>query len=175
LILEHGKFKFEAFDRLLMHIFAQLPQDFWVIVVIIFGGVFMFVLVSYADAQASGGWNSFVKRYSAKTRPLGNAYSVSSWTYCNVHCWNPRGLRVIFTDTGIYFYKTFPSRLAHPPFLLPWKSVRCVNKGNGFFGEYYIVEVKDAAGTFSLDLHRRVENDLSRYYKAPITYSPEPK
>jgi hypothetical protein len=53
-----------------MHILAQLPPDFWVIVVVIFGGIFMFVLVSLADAQATGGWGSFAKRYPALTRLL---------------------------------------------------------------------------------------------------------
>ena len=37
-----------------------------------------------------------------------------------------------------------------------------------FLGEYYIVKVKDAAGALSLDLPRKVEHDLSRYYKMPI-------
>ncbi len=123
-----------------MHILAQLPQDFWVIVVVILGGVFMFVLVSLADAQATGGWGSFVKRYPAQTRPAGSeAYQrVPSWTYCDVH-WNARGLRVIFTDSGIYFYMTFLRRLAHPPFLIPWESVKHVKKVHRFLGEYFVL------------------------------------
>jgi hypothetical protein len=157
-----------------MHILAQLPPDFWTIVVVIFGGVFLFVVVSLADAQATGGWGSFAKRYPALTRPAGNVYSVSSWRIRNVY--DPgRCLRIIIADTGIYFYMTFFRRLAHPPFLLPWESVKRVEKGHGFLGEYYIVEVKDAAGAFSLNLPRKVERDLSRYYKMPVTYAPEPK
>jgi hypothetical protein len=148
-----------------MHILAQLPSDFWVIVVIIFGIVFLSVLFSFAETQATGGWGSFAKRYPAQTRPAGNAYSVSSWRICNVY--DPgRCLRVIFTDAGIYFYMTFFRRLAHPPFLLPWESVKRVEKGHGFLGEHYIVEVKDTAGAFILNLPRNVEHDLYRFYKA---------
>jgi len=64
---------------------------------------------------------------------------------------------------------TFFSRLANPPFLLPWESVNHVKKGYGFLGEYFIMEIKDAAGTFSLDLPKKIEYDLSRYYKALST------
>jgi hypothetical protein len=148
-----------------MHTLALLPPEFLGIVAIIFGSVFIFVLISLADAQAKGGWSSFAKRYPAQTRPDGSAYSVSMWTYCNVHG-NARGLRVIFTDTGIYFYKTFPSRLAHPPFLLPWESVKRVEKGYGFFGEYYILEIENAAGKLQLDLSKKIEYELARYQKA---------
>jgi hypothetical protein len=157
-----------------MHILAQLPPDFWVIVAIIFGGVFLSVIFSFAETQATGGWGSFAKRYPAKIRPAGNAYRVSYWRICNVNDAG-RCLRVIFTDSGIYFYMTFFRRLAHPPFLLPWESVRHIKKGHGLLGEYYILEVKDAAGAFSLDLPKKVEHDLSRHYKEPINYAPEPK
>jgi hypothetical protein len=148
-----------------MHTLAQLPSDFWVIVVILFGAAYLWVLVALAGSQVAGGWSSFAKRYPAQTRPAGSAYSVSSCRFCNVYS-SGRGIRVIFTDPGIYFYMTFFSRLAHPPFLLPWESVKHVEKGYGFLGEYYIMEIKDAAGTFSLDLPKTIEHDLSRYYKA---------
>jgi len=142
-----------------MHI--HLPPDFWVIVAIILGGVFLVVLFSFAEAQATGGWGSFAKRYPAPTRPAGEAYSVLSWRICNVY--DPgRCLRVIFTDTGIYFYMTFFRRLAHPPFLVPWESVKRVESSRRF----YVLEIEDAAGGFRLELPRSVEYDLSRYQKA---------
>jgi hypothetical protein len=147
-----------------MHILAQLTSDFWVIVVIIFGAVYLWVLVTLAGAQVKGGWGSFAKRYPAQTRPAGSAYSVSSCRFCDVYS-RGRNIRVIFTDTGIYFYVTFFSRLAHPPFLLPWENVKRVEKGYGFLGEYYIMEIKDAAGAFRLEMPKTIEYDLSRYYK----------
>jgi hypothetical protein len=151
-----------SLGRSRMHI--HLPPDFWVFVVIIFSGIFLFVLVSLADAQAAGGWASFAKRYPAHIRPAGNAYSVSSWRYCNLYdngFFGGLWLRVIFTDSGIYCFKTFHRRFAHPPFLLPWASVKRIEKGNEF-----VVEVEDAAGVLSLYLPRKVEYDLFRYYKA---------
>ncbi|SRR5260221_14126278 len=157
-----------------MQILAHLPPGFWTIVVIVLGAVYVLVLVALMDSTVTGGWGSFAKRYPAQARPEGNAYSVLSCRFYNVYN-RGIGIRVIFTETGIFFYMTFLSRLAHPPFLLPWESVKRVEKGHGVFGEYYIMEIKDAAGTFRLDLNRNVEHDLSRYYKAPITYSPEPK
>jgi hypothetical protein len=147
-----------------MHILAQLPSDFWVTVVIIFGGVFIFVLISLADAQAKGGWSSFAKRYPARTRPAGDAHSVPSWTYCDVH-WNTRGLRVIFTENGIYFYMMFYRRLAHPPFLVPWESVKPIKKERGLLGEYSVLEIEDAAGRIQLDLCSELEHVLARYQK----------
>jgi len=148
-----------------MHILATLPPDFWAIVFIIVGGAFMFVLISLADAQAKGGWSSFAKRYPAPTRPAGKAYSVPNWTYCDVH-WNARGLRVIFTDTGIYFYMLFYRRLAHPPFLIPWDSVKRVRKEHGFFGAHSVLEIEDAAGKLRLDLSHELVHVFARYKKA---------
>jgi hypothetical protein len=147
-----------------MHILAQLPSNVWVIVVTVFGVAYLWALVTLADAQVKGGWGSFAKHYPAQTRPIGSAYRVSSCRFCNVYS-RGRGIRVIFTDTGIYFYMTFFYRLAHPSFLLPWESVKRIEKGYGFLGEYYIMEIKDAAGAFRLDLPKTIEYDLSRYYK----------
>src|SRR5437016_4404327 len=141
-----------------MHILAHLPPDFWTIVIIVLGAVYVVVLVALMDSKVTGGWGSFAKRYPAQARPEGNAYSVLSCCFCNVYN-RARGIRVIFTDTGIFFYMTFLSRLAHPPFLLPWESVKRVEKRHGFSGEYYIMEIKDAAGTFRLDLNRNIEQD----------------
>jgi hypothetical protein len=157
-----------------MHTLALISSDFWLGFGLVFFFVFIFVLISFGEAQATGGWGSFVKRYPAKTRPAGEAYRVLSWQICNVY--DPgRCLRVIFTDTGIYFYMTFFRRLAHPPFLLPWESVKRIKKGHGFLGEHYILEVNDMAGAFNLDLPKAVEHHLSRHCKEPITFAPEPR
>ncbi len=156
-----------------MYAIAQLPSpsDIWVFLVIIFCGVFLFVLIALMVAQVPGGWSSFAKRYPAESRPAGNAYSV-------LNCWwwdrsfsryiydRARGLRVIFTDAGIYFYRMSLSRVGHPPFLLPWESARSVQKGHGVFRNFYVLEIEDAAGKFRLKLPERIEHDLARYQKA---------
>lgn len=140
---------------------AQLPQDFWPVVVIMCGFGVLAILISYADAYARGGWSSFAKRYPAPTQPPGKAHTLSGWTYCNVH-WNARGLRVIVTDAGIYFYMLFYRRLAHPPFLVPWESVKGVKKEGGFMGEYSVLEIEDAAGRLKLDLSEEIAHELAR-------------
>jgi succinate dehydrogenase/fumarate reductase cytochrome b subunit len=148
-----------------MHILAQIPNDLLGSVITFSFFAIMFVVISFLDAQAKGGWSSFAKRYPAQTRPAGKAYSVPSWTYCNVH-WNARGVRVIFTDAGIYFSMLFYRRLAHPPFLVPWESVKGIKKERRLLGEYSVLEIEDAAGKIRLDLSRELEHVLARYQKA---------
>jgi hypothetical protein len=137
----------------------QLPPDFWFIVAIILGGVFLVVLSFFAEAHATGGWASFAKRYPAPARPTGKAYSVQGWRICNVNDYG-NFLRVIFTDAGIYFYMTLPRRVAHPPFLLPWESVKRIESARTFY-------VLDIAGSIRLDLSAKVKYDLERYQKRP--------
>ena len=148
-----------------MHILAQLSNDSLGGVITISFFAIMFVVISFLDAQAKGGWSSFAKRYPAQTRPAGKAYSLPGWTYCNVH-WNARGLRVIFTDTGIYFSMLFYRRLAHPPFLIPWESVKGIKKKHGLLGERCVLEIEDTAGKIWLDLSDELEHVLARYQKA---------
>jgi hypothetical protein len=148
-----------------MHILAQLPPDFWPIVVIILGGVFVFVLVGFMVSTIPGGWGSFAKCYPAKTRPAGNSYTV-------LGCWfggyssdrGGKGVRVIFTDAGIYFYKTFLGRAGSPPFLLPWESVKRVEMGHRAYGNFYLMEIDDDVGKLRLDLPEKIAHDLSKFY-----------
>jgi len=144
-----------------MHILAQLSDDSLGGVITISFFAIMFVVIAFLDAHVEGGWSSFAKRYRAQTRPVGKAYSLPGWTYCNVH-WNARGLRVIFTDTGIYFSMLFYRRLAHPPFLIPWESVKGIKKEHG----RSVLEIEDTAGKIRLDLSHELEHVLARYQKA---------
>lgn len=144
--------------------FAQLPQNFWIIMAAVFGAVYLGLLLAFATTQVRGGWRSFAKRFRARNRPPGDAHDVISCWIVKLHD-NGGGVRVILSDEGIYLYKTFPFRLGCPPILLPWKNVRSIQKGIGFFGDYYIVEIEDAAGTIRLNLPKNVANDLSKYYQ----------
>jgi hypothetical protein len=122
----------------------------------------MWVLVSFIVSQM--GWRSFSNRYPAQTRPAGSAYnSPSSWFGVLGHYHNV--VRVVFTDAGVYFYVMFLFRAFHPPFLVPWESVKRIEMKNGFFGSYYWLEIADAAGRVRLRLPRTIEQDLSRYQK----------
>ena len=141
------------------------PEEFWPFFPIFFVG--MWVLVCFIISHM--GWRSFSARYAMQTRPPGRVYaSPSSWfgsifaSYRNV-------VRVVFTDAGIYFYAMFLFRAFHPPFLVPWASVRRVEKKDGFFCQRYRVDIEDAAGEIHVLLPTKVEDDLFRHHKAAST------
>ncbi|RBP39628.1 hypothetical protein DES53_10955 [Roseimicrobium gellanilyticum] len=76
-------------------------------------------------------------------------------------------VRVILTEEGVYFCVWFPFRLCHPPFLLPWESVRRVEKKDSFLlGQSIHVDVMDPVGTMHLWLRKSVEQDLLKYFLA---------
>src|SRR5580658_9041928 len=157
-----------------MHSLALLPApaDYLTFVVVIFFFVFVWVLVLLMLSQVPGSWGSFAKRYPAQTRPAGNTYSISS--YGSGKLWGRgKGVRVIIADTGIYFYMVFCCRAGHKPFLLPWESVKRIEKGHGLFGNFYKVEVEDTIRKFWVQLPGKSEHDLSRYYRAGISIPPE--
>lgn len=147
-----------------MDMFAELSPNFWIIVVIFFGAVYTGLIMAFATSQVRGGWRPFAKRFRAAKRPAGEAHDVISCWILKLHD-NSSGLRVILSDEGIYLYKTFPFRVACPPLLVPWKNVKSVQKGTGFFGEYYILDIEDTAGTVRLNLPKLVSSDLSKYYQ----------
>jgi hypothetical protein len=144
-----------------MHTSTQPPPDFWPIFPFFFVG--MWLIVSFVISHL--GWRSFSRRYSSQVRPAGIAYnSPSSWFGILGHYHNV--VRVVFTDTGVYFYVMFLFRAFHPPFLVPWESVKRVEKKDGFFGSYYWLEIANDAGRVRLRLPGRIEHDLLRYQKA---------
>ncbi len=60
----------------------------------------------------------------------------------------------------------FLFRAFHPPFLVPWASVRRVEKKDSFFLRGYRLDIEDAAGEIHVLLPKKVEDDLFKYYKA---------
>jgi hypothetical protein len=112
------------------------------------------------------GWHAFATRYPMQARPSGTAYnSPSSWFGIIFACYR-NVVRVVFTDAGVYFYAMFLFRAFHPPFLVPWQSVKGVEKMDGFFGPRFRLDIEDAAGEIHVLLSRKVENELHRYYRA---------
>jgi len=155
---------------------ALLPPDILVVAIFLSGFAFFWILVCLMVSKIPGGWASFAKHYPVVNRPIGNSYSVLNYWFSRSSSGN-KGARLIFTDTGIYFYAIFISRLGHPPFLLPWKSVKSVGRRRGFLDDYYQVKIADAAGELRVDLPLKVEQELSRYHKLkPVmeTQSREP-
>lgn len=168
-------------DHLPMQMFAVLPSssDLCAFVVMIFGSLSLFAFISLMAGTIPGGWGDFAKHYRAEIRPSGNAYSaLGCWwwdrSFSRYIYGRSRGLRVILTDAGIYFYRLSLSRVGHPPFLLPWASVKHIWNGYGILGKYYILEIEDAAGKFRLKLPRKIEYELAKYQKTGSD-QPEPR
>ena len=113
------------------------------------------------------GWHSFATRYLARSQPVGTAYrSPSSWfgvifaSYRNV-------VRVTFTEAGVYFSVMFLFRAFHPPFLVPWSSVKRVEKKVGLFVTRFRMDIEDASGEIHVLLPLKAERDLFAFTKLP--------
>ncbi|HEU6448748.1 MAG TPA: hypothetical protein VFV23_09975 [Verrucomicrobiae bacterium] len=106
-------------------------------------------------------WNLFAKHYPPMARPIGNSYpSFSS-----------RGERVVFSDEGLYFYKIFLARPGHPPFLLPWASVKSIHKCRGFFRNSYVFKIKDDVAKLKLEMPETIEQELSKLHKHSLIHN----
>jgi hypothetical protein len=143
----------------------NLPSlsDFLIGCFLIFCAIaFLITIVNLMVATIPDDWNLFAKHYPPPTRPIGNAYS-------NLH-FRSRGQRVIFSDDGLYFYKTFLARPGHPPFLLPWASVKSIHKCRGLFRNFYIFKIKDAVAKLQLELPEIVEQELSKLQKESLVH-----
>jgi hypothetical protein len=136
-------------------------EKFWPFFPLAFVG--MWLLASFLIAQM--GWRSFSSKYPIRSRPPGRVYRSPVTTFGFFSsCGNV--IRVIFTDAGIYFYVSFPFRAFHAPFLLPWASVRRVEKKEGFFRRGYLLEIEDTAGKIRVRLPLKAADDLFRYDQA---------
>jgi hypothetical protein len=124
------------------------------------------VLIIFMVSRASGGWHAFASRYPAPAeKPAGKLYDCgfSSFGLLGSH-YASGGVRITFSDRGLYFQMRFP--LFHRPFLLPWQSVKRIEKKAGLLGEKYHVDIEDAVGEIHFSLPGDAENDLRKYGKA---------
>jgi hypothetical protein len=123
----------------------------------------MWILISFTVSRM--GWRSFSSRYPAPFRPPGLAYASPFSRFGSIFASYRDVVRVIVTDTGIYFYPMFLFRPFHRPFLLPWTSVRRIEKKAGFFRQGYRLDIEDAAGEIHVLLPTKAEADLFRFHK----------
>lgn len=140
------------------------PDKFFPFFPIFFVG--MWIVVSFTISHL--GWRSFSARYGTQTRPPGRAYVSPQSSFGSILSGYRNVVRVVFTETGIYFYATFLFRAFHPPFLVPWESVRRVEKREGFFNRGYYLDIEDAVGKIHVLLPKKVEDDLLRYYNGVL-------
>ncbi len=125
--------------------------------------VCMWVFVGFIISRF--GWNSFATSYPVQARPAGRAYN-SPFAWFGTILFNYRSVvRVIFTDTGIYFYVFFLFRAFHSPFLVPWDRIKSIERKNGFFRDRYRIDIEDAAGEIHVILPLSIEPDLIKFKK----------
>ena len=123
----------------------------------------MWLLVTFIISRV--GWSSFAARYPAPSRPPGTAYNCPVMTFRGWARYN-NGVRIIFTDAGVYFFPLVFIRLFHPPFLVPWASVKGLERKDGLFGRQVWLNIGDPAGKIRLRLSPSAESDLLRYRDA---------
>ena len=57
-------------------------------------------------------------------------------------------------------------RAFHPPFLVPWASVRRIEKADGPFRQVYRMDIEDTVGEIHVLLPTSMEQELFRYHRA---------
>jgi len=129
----------------------QEPLQF----ILFFTGIWFFVSfnISYM------GWRAFAKRYPAPIRPAGTVYTSPATRFGNFFARYGNVIQIIFAETGVYFYVVFLFRPFHPPFLLPWGSVKNIEKKTLLFWSRYQMNVEDLAGKIRVALPVRIEHD----------------
>jgi hypothetical protein len=131
-------------------------NELWPLLPVFFIGLWVFV--SFTISRM--GWNSFAERYPALTRPRGMAYRSPSTWFGSIFARYGNVVHVIFTDAGVYFYTSFLFRAFHPPFLVPWESVKRVEKKRVLFWSRYRIDIQDSSGEIHVILPVSVENVL---------------
>jgi len=138
-------------------------RDFPLLFPLFFAG--LWVCVGFVISRM--GWHAFATSYPARSRPSGTAYrSPSSWfgtlfaSYRNV-------VRVVFTEAGVHFSVMFLFRAFHPPFLVPWSSVKRVEKKAGFFVTRFRMDIEEASGEIHVLLPLKAERDVFAFARLP--------
>jgi hypothetical protein len=142
---------------------SNQADNLWPFFPVFFVGMWMFVCFIISQL----GWRAFSNRYPAPVRPPGRVYVSSAMWFGNIFASYRNAASVVFTDAGIYFYVLFLFRAFHPPFLVPWESLRHVEKKKGFLRQRYRLDIEDSAGKIHLQLPTTIEKDLFRFYMGP--------
>jgi hypothetical protein len=144
----------------------QASQDLSPLTPILGGFVFIaiWILVSFLISRA--GWHAFAIRYPARRRPVGKAHASPFTSFGLLRSRYSWAIKVVLSDSGVCFLPSLLFRAFHSPFLVPWASVKRVEKRNGFLRPRYHLDVEDPAGEIHVTLPSKVEHELLRYHKA---------
>jgi hypothetical protein len=125
----------------------------------------MWICVGFVISRL--GWHLFATRYPAPSRPVGTAYSSPSSWFGTIFASYRNVVRVLFTEAGVYFSVMFLFRVFHPPFLVPWASVKRIEKKAGLFVTRFRMDIEDACGEIHVLLPAKAERDLFTFTKLP--------
>ena len=127
---------------------------------VLFGLLFVSVWVLTSLLSSRKGWRAFASRYAAGKRPAGAvwgsrvaSFGGSRYTNC---------AKVIFCEAGLYFFISLLVRAYHSPFMVPWASVKRIERRTGLFPEC-LLDIEDAAGEIQVILPKKAEHELLKY------------
>ncbi len=127
-------------------------------------------------------WHHFARLHPATSRPPGRKYLADfalvqhSSAHFYIHWPMKNVVRCVFSAAGIYFYVHWLFRPFHPPFIMPWESVRSVEKMSrrtlppgsliGVSRTWYRIYIEDPAGKIQIRLlvSENLGRDLLRYH-----------
>jgi hypothetical protein len=135
---------------------------FWALFPVGFVGLWL--LVGFAVSR--GGWHRFASRHPAPSRTPGRCHTAPWASFGSVFSSYRNVVRVVFTDAGIHVHALFLFRAFHRPFLVPWTSVRRVERQDRVRFRGYRIDVEDVAGEIHLLLPVAVEDDLRAHHQA---------
>jgi hypothetical protein len=109
------------------------------------------------------GWHRFAKLFHASSRMPGHRYRATSVRFGSNAGSYVDVVHVTFGSEGIYVSATFPFRVFHRPFIIPWSRVKSIKRGERRFKSRYRICVEDPqAGTLLLRLPGSIDADLKR-------------
>jgi len=98
------------------------------------------------------GWHAFAARY-ASDLPAGEpSFIVRNTRFGGTLASYNNAVRASFLVEGVRLGMLFPFSPGHRPFVVPWSSVRRAGLTPVLWGQRYVVEIEDEAGTIRLRL-----------------------
>ncbi len=114
-------------------------------------------------AASHTGWRRFAKVFPAPSPVPGHRFRATSARFGSIAGSYIEVVDVTFGSDGLYVSATFPFRLFHRPFLVPWSSVQSIKRGERHLRVRYRICIDDPqAGKLLLRLPGSIEADLKR-------------
>lgn len=109
------------------------------------------------------GWHKFARKYGSRKPLSGQKIVATTMKFGPAGTRYKNGVRLIASEEGLYFRVVFLFRAFHAPFLLPWQSIKQIEKGTGWLWGRYVIHVEDPAGSFHLRVSEAAGVQLMQY------------